>query len=74
MIDRKFPVNYVDSNSISGSSDSEDEAAPLFDNSNNKRAEQELAVLESYKKKKYRPTLDRANSKIISDVDYGRKI
>ncbi len=69
MIDRKFPVNMVDCESSEDSDDSEEEYVPALDNSNNKRAEQELNLFESFKRKKFRPKLDLSKSKIISSVD-----
>jgi len=74
VIDRKCPISYIDGDSSSGSDDSESECTPTIDNSNNRKADQELAILESYKRKKYRPILDRSNSRIISGVDHEGKL
>ena len=74
MIDRKCPISYINSDSSSGSDNSEAECTPTIDNTSNRQADKELAILESYKRKKYRPILDRSKSRILSGVDHEGKL
>ena len=74
VINKKCLISYVSSGSSNGSDDSEIKSTPIINNSSNKKVEQELDILESYKCKKYWPTLDRSKSRVLSGVDHEGKL
>ena len=77
ILDKKYPPiddDSDDDNSEDSSDEEMEEPVPTRVNSNYNKAEEELLLFESWKRKKYRPSFDRSKSSILAGVDDdGRK-
>lgn len=74
ILDRKHPI-FQDDESSGGSEseDSEEDEVPTHSNSNYNKAEEELLLLESYKRKKYQPVFDESKSVALVGEPLDRK-
>ena len=62
ILDRMTPPATFDESDSSDSEDSDEEDLPMHVNMNYNKAEEELVLFETFKRKKYRPTLDATKS------------
>ncbi|KAL7555101.1 hypothetical protein ACHAWF_018713 [Thalassiosira exigua] len=74
-MDLKSPLVAFDQRDCSGSKDSDEESdASLLSNSNYQNDGDEMDYLESFKKKKYRPTMHHEKSTVFSGTDEHVKV
>mmetsp|Transcript_32502 Transcript_32502/g.68343 ORF Transcript_32502/g.68343 Transcript_32502/m.68343 type:complete len:232 (+) Transcript_32502:411-1106(+) len=69
ILDRKYPPIDDDSDDEDSKDSEDEEPLPARENSNYTKAEEELLLFESQKRKKYRPTFDASKSRILAGVD-----
>lgn len=69
ILDRKYPPIDDDSDDEDREDSEDEEPVPARENSNYTKAEEELLLFESWKRKKYRPTFDASKSRILAGVD-----